>query len=51
MKLNNPKTISKIYCSILKTIYGSRKIPVNVNLILKLRLTISINILFLNLLL
>ena len=28
MKLNNPKTISKIYCSILKTFYSGRKIPV-----------------------
>ena len=27
MKLNNPKTISKTYWSILKTFYNGRKIP------------------------
>ena len=28
MKLNNPKTVSKIYCSIRKTFYSGRKIPI-----------------------
>ena len=28
MKINNPKTSSKTYCSILKTFYNGRKIPI-----------------------
>ena len=50
-KFSNPKTSSKIYCSILKTFYNGRKTPIippllkdgiKLNLIIKLRLTISI---------
>ena len=50
-KFNNPKTSSKTYCSILKTFYNGRKTPIipplvkdgiKLNLILKLRLIISI---------
>ena len=50
-KFNDPKTSSKTYCSILKTFYNGRKTPIippllkdgiKLNLILKLRLIISI---------
>ena len=56
VKLNHPKTSSKTYWSILKTFYNGRKIPIippilkegKLDLILKLRLTISIVFLLLS---